>query len=113
MKLFNVNLSILKLDQFQFIGFNFINQFKNILVTFIAAREVILGHITLGSMLAVSYIIGQTNAPMSQLINFFRSLQDARLSLERLSEVQDQQEEEREGQRLLSQLTPKGQNGLA
>ncbi|MEH0007828.1 MAG: peptidase domain-containing ABC transporter [Flavobacteriales bacterium] len=114
-KLFNVNLRILRLDQFQLIGFNFINQFKNILVSFIAAREVILSHITLGAMLAVSYIIGQMNTPVNQLIGFFRSLQDARLSLERLSEVQDQPEEERKNQRCLSQVnaaarneTPKG-----
>ncbi len=103
-KLFHVNLRILRLDQFQLIGFNFINQFKNILVSFIAAREVILGHITLGAMLAVSYIIGQMNAPVNQLVGFFRSLQDARLSLERLSEVQDQPEEEGEDQLALSQL---------
>jgi ATP-binding cassette subfamily B protein len=57
---------------------------------------VILGNLTLGSMLAISYIIGQMNAPVSQLIRFFRSLQDAKLSFERLSEVQDQEEEEKE-----------------
>ena len=95
-KLFNVNIRILKLDQFQLIGFDFVNQLKNILVTFIAVREVILGNLTLGSMLAISYIIGQMNAPVSQLIRFFRSLQDAKLSFERLSEVQDQEEEEKE-----------------
>lgn len=95
-KLFNVNIRILKLDQFQLMGFDFVNQLKNILVSFIAAREVILGNITLGSMLAISYIIGQMNAPISQLIRFFRSLQDARLSFERLSEVQDHEEEEKQ-----------------
>jgi ATP-binding cassette, subfamily B, bacterial len=95
-KLFNVNIRILKLDQFQLIGFDFVNQLKNILVTFIAVREVILGNLTLGSMLAISYIIGQMNAPVGQLIRFFRSLQDAKLSFERLSEVQDQEEEEKE-----------------
>ncbi len=93
-KLFNINLKVLRLDQFQLIGFNFINQLKNILVTFVAAREVVFGNITLGSMLAISYIIGQMNSPINQLIDFFRSLQDARISLERLSEVQDQEEEE-------------------
>ncbi len=97
-KLFNVNLRILKLDQFQLIGFEFINQLKNILVTFIAAREVILGNITLGAMLAISYIIGQMNSPVNQLVSFFRSLQDARLSMERLSEIQDQEEEEKKNQ---------------
>lgn len=101
-KLFNVNIRILKLDQFQLIGFDFVNQLKNILVTFIAVREVILGNLTLGSMLAISYIIGQMNSPVSQLIRFFRSLQDAKLSFERLSEVQDQEEEEKEHHVLLT-----------
>jgi len=88
-KLYKINLKILKLDQFQSIGFDFINQLKNIVVAFIAAREVVLGHISLGAMLSISYIIGQMNSPVDQLINFFRSLQDAKLSLERLNEVQD------------------------
>ncbi|WP_299272692.1 peptidase domain-containing ABC transporter [uncultured Psychroserpens sp.] len=111
-KLFGVNLRALKLDQFQLMGFNFINQLKNILVTFIAAREVIFGNITLGSMLAIAYIIGQMNSPVNQLISFFRSLQDARLSMERLSEVQDQEEEEKEGQIILSEKDLYYQNGV-
>ncbi|WP_452600533.1 peptidase domain-containing ABC transporter [Pontimicrobium sp. MEBiC06410] len=111
-KLFGVNLRVLKLDQFQLMGFNFINQLKNILVTFIAAREVIFGNITLGSMLAIAYIIGQMNSPVNQLINFFRSLQDARLSMERLSEVQDQEEEEEEGQIKLTDKDLSYQNDI-
>lgn len=92
--LFNVNSKILRLDQFQVIGFNFINQMKNILVTFIAARAVVLGSITLGEMLSISYIIGQLNSPINQLISFFRTMQDAKISLARLNEIQDQKEED-------------------
>jgi len=110
-KLFNVNLRILRLDQFQLMGFNFINQIKNIFVTFIAAREVIIGNITLGTMLAISYIIGQMNSPVNQLIGFFRSLQDARLSLERLSEVQNQEDEEKENQVKVLEKELSNQNG--
>lgn len=111
-KLFNVSIRILKLDQFQLIGFDFVNQLKNILVSFIAAREVILGNITLGSMLAISYIIGQMNSPIDQLIRFFRSLQDAKLSFERLSEVQDQEDEEKDEHITLSQVELSAQNGV-
>lgn len=96
--LFNINLRVLRIDQLQIIGFDFINQLKNILVTFITAREVIIGNITLGSMLAVSYIIGQMNSPINQLTMFFRSIQDAKLSLERLSEIQGIKNEEKENQ---------------
>ncbi len=97
LKLFKINLRILKLDQLQLNGYDFINQLKNILVTFIAAREVVHGNISLGAMLSISYIIGQMNSPIDQLINFFRSLQDAKLSLERLKEVQNHETEEKDG----------------
>jgi ATP-binding cassette subfamily B protein len=93
-KLFKINIRILKLDQFQLSGFEFLNQFKNILVTFLGASFVIKGEMTLGQLLSVSYIVGQMNSPINQLVGFFRSLQDARLSLERLNEVQNHPTEE-------------------
>lgn len=92
--LFKINQRILKVDQFQETGFEFLNHFKNIFVTFIAANEVIKGNITIGAMLSISYIIGQMNSPIGQLIIFFRSYQDARISLERLGEVHHQEEED-------------------
>ena len=94
LKLFQINIRILKLDQFQLSGFNFLNQIKNILVTFLAATYVVQDKMTLGALLSISYIIGQMNSPVSQLVNFFRSLQDAKLSIERLNEVQVHPEEE-------------------
>ncbi len=93
-KLFKINIRILKLDQFQLSGFEFLNQIKNILVTFLAATFVVKGKMTLGELLAVSYIIGELNSPVNQLVSFFRSLQDAKLSLERLNEVQNHPIEE-------------------
>lgn len=93
-KLFNLNIRILHLDQLQMSGFEFINQLKNIIVTFIAATLVIKGNITIGAMMSISYIIGQMNYPVNQLVSFFRGLQDAKLSLERLNEVQNHEEEE-------------------
>lgn len=95
-KLFKINIRILKLDQFQLSGFEFLNQIKNILVTFLAATFVIKGKMTLGELLAVSYIIGELNSPVNQLVSFFRSLQDAKLSLERLNEVQNHTVEDEE-----------------
>lgn len=93
-KLFKLNIRILKIDQLQSSGFEFINQTKNILVTFLAATLVVKESMTLGELLAISYIIGQMNSPVNQLVGFFRSLQDAKLSLERLNEVQNQESEE-------------------
>ncbi|EDP96133.1 peptidase domain-containing ABC transporter [Kordia algicida OT-1] len=113
-KLFKINLRALKLDQIQLMGYDFINQLKNIVVIFIAAREVILGNITLGALLSISYIIGQMNSPINQLIEFFRSWQFAKLSLERLYEVQNIENEVQNHHVLLYEnnnhttTTPKG-----
>lgn len=93
-KLFKIHSRILKLDQLQLSGFEFLNQFKNILVTFLAASFVIKDQMTLGQLLSVSYIVGQMNSPINQLVGFFRSFQDACLSLERLNEVQNHPTEE-------------------
>ncbi|MDR7211840.1 peptidase domain-containing ABC transporter [Flavobacterium piscis] len=101
-KLFKINIRILKLDQFQLSGFEFINQIKNIIVTFLAATFVVKGKMTLGELLSVSYIVGQMNSPVNQLVAFFRSLQDAKLSLERLNEVQNHPTEESENNKQLS-----------
>lgn len=98
-KLFKINLRILKINQLQLSGFDFINQTKNILVTFFSALLVIKGKMTLGELLSISYIVGQMNSPINQLVNFFRSLQDAKLSLERLNEVQNHPTEEGENKK--------------
>jgi ATP-binding cassette subfamily B protein len=101
-KLFKVNVRLLRIDQFQNSGYELLNQLKNILVTFLAAYFVVQDKMTLGALMSVSYIIGQMNSPINQLIDFFRSLQDARLSLERLNEVQNNPEEEQPDQIHLS-----------
>lgn len=90
---FKINLQGLKLDQLQLSGFEFINQFKNLIITFIAAILVIDSKLTIGGLLTISFIIGQMNSPMSQLVAFFRSFQDARLSMRRLSEVHAMKDE--------------------
>lgn len=100
-KLFNLNIRILKINQLQLSGFEFFNQVKNILVTFIASTLVVKGTMSLGELLAISYIIGQMNSPVNQLVVFFRSLQDAKLSMERLNEVQTHKTEEYQNQKTL------------
>jgi len=93
-KLFKVSVKGLSLDQYQQSGSVFINQTKNILITFFAAKAVITGNMTLGMMLAVQYIIGQLNSPIEQLITFMHATQDAKISLERLGEVHQKDDEE-------------------
>jgi ATP-binding cassette subfamily B protein len=111
-KLFKLNTRILKIDQYQLSGFEFLNQFKNILVTFLAATYVVKGEMTLGMLLSISYIIGQMNSPVNQLVSFFRSLQDAKLSLERLNEVQIYEPEENDKQQNLDIKNNSLQSGI-
>ncbi len=94
--LYHIRIKALSLRQYQDSGAVLLNQSKNLLITAMAAGFVLKGQMTLGMMLSVQYIIGQLNAPVEQLIQFMRSWQDARLSLERLSEIQHQEEEDRD-----------------
>lgn len=93
-RLFKISMKGLVLEQTQTIGSGFINELKNILITVFSAKLVIDGQITLGMMMAVSYIIGQLNGPIQQLIGFVYSAQDAKIALERLSEIHNREDEE-------------------
>lgn len=93
-KLFRVNIKSLALRQYQDSGAVLINQSKNLLITALVASLVVKGEMTLGMMLSVQYIIGQLNSPVNELIAFARDMQDARLSMNRLSEVRDKPDEE-------------------
>lgn len=93
-RLFRINIKGLSLEQTQNAGSGLINELKNILITFLSAKLVVDGSISLGVMLSISYIIGQLNSPIMQLVGFTQSLQDARLSLERLSEIHNKDDEE-------------------
>jgi ATP-binding cassette subfamily B protein len=93
-KLFRVQMSALRIGQWQEAGGTLINQSKNIVITVIAAAGVIQGNLTLGMMLAIQYIIGQLNGPLEQMIQFVRSGQDAKISLDRLGEIHSVAEED-------------------
>ncbi len=92
--LFKVSIKSLALNQYQQAGSSFINELKNIFITFLAAKSVIDGEITLGMMLAIQYIIGQLNTPINQLVSFVTTAQDAKISLERLGEIHNREDEE-------------------
>ena len=92
--LFSVNLKSMKLQQIQEAGSIFINEVKNILITVIAATAVIDRQLSLGEMLAVQYIIGQLNSPVAQFMQFVYSIQDVKISLERINEIHERKNEE-------------------
>lgn len=93
LRYYSLNIKSLKLEQYQLIGFSFFTQIKNILISYLAAKETINSNISLGMLLSISYILGQTNSPIEQLITFIKSLQDAQLSMERLQEIHRKKEE--------------------
>ena len=110
-KLFKLRIKGLALSQYQDSGAVFINQTKNIIITALVAKFVIDGQMTLGMMLSVQYILGQLNSPIDQLINFYRESQDARLSIERLSEVHEKEDEEDDSSNYIQEI-PKQQDIL-
>jgi ATP-binding cassette subfamily B protein len=103
-KQFRLTMKGLVLNQWQQTGASFINEGKNIFITFLSAMAVVEGQITLGTMLAVQYIIGQLNSPIEQMIGFVQNWQNARISMERLNEVHGMEDEEPVGQYLLKEL---------
>jgi ATP-binding cassette subfamily B protein len=100
-KNFHLSVKGLALQQYQQTGAMLINEGKNIVISFLAATAVVNGQMTLGAMMALQYIIGQLNSPFEQLIQFMQHYQDAQISLERLNEIYEIDDED-------SPLTPRG-----
>lgn len=111
-RLFRIRVKGMALSQYQDSGAIFINQTKNILITALVAKFVIDGDMTIGMMVAVQYIIGQLNSPVDQIIDFARKTQDARLSLDRLSDLQTQEDEATLDNSRIQEI-PSGKNLIA
>lgn len=108
-KLFKISTKSLALEQTQTIGSNIINELKNILISFFSAKLVVDGDITLGMMVSISYITGQLNGPIQQLIGFIYSVQDAKIALERLSEIHNLEDESSKLTRLVNDISPENE----
>lgn len=93
-KLFKINIKGLALGQYQQIGSVFFSQTTSLFISYIAARTVIEGEMTLGMMMSISYIIAQLSGPIGQVIGFVQAAQDTKISLERLNEIHTQKDEE-------------------
>jgi ATP-binding cassette subfamily B protein len=103
-RLYKVSIKSLTLQQVQNTGGTFINELKNIMITFLAAKSVIDGDITLGAMLAIQYILGQLNVPVTNLIGFVQTTQDAKISLERISDIHKKEDEENKKEDAIREL---------
>lgn len=108
-KLFDLKIKSLALGQYQDSGAIIINQVKNIVITFLVVKFVIEGKMTLGMMFSIQYIIGQLNAPIDQLIGVLRQTQDAKLSLDRLNEIKNKEDEEATDNKKIQEI-PKHQD---
>ena len=93
-KLFKIGIRGLAIGQMQQIGSVFFTQSTSIVISFIAAKSVVEGNMTLGMMMSLTYIIGQVSAPIGEFIGFAQAWQDAKISLERLNEVHRRRDEE-------------------
>ena len=87
------NIDKLKINQ-QYESYRFISFFQTILVVFVSSMAVMNGTLTIGSMLAIMFILGGINAPISQLINFVLQYQLVKVSFERLNEIHNKPDEE-------------------
>lgn len=95
-KLYRINLKILKINQIEVVGSNLINTLTDIALTFLTVYFVIEGEITLGMMIAVQYILGQLKSPLSAIIQFISSYQSALISFARINESTSIPEEQLE-----------------
>lgn len=107
-KLFKVSLKGLMLTQNQTLGSTFIDQIKNVSISFLAAKAVIDGQMTLGAMVAVQYMIGQLNAPIQKFLGFIQSGQDAKISIDRLNTVYEKSDEESPEENKISDIPKDG-----
>lgn len=104
LRLYKIGIKSLSIAQAQGAGGDFINQIKNIIISFIAANSVVHGEMTLGMMIAMQYVLGQLNGPLSQFLNLIKESQDAKIGLERINEIYDREDEEPLGVKKISQI---------
>lgn len=103
-KLFKIGVQGITLEQIQTVGSLFLSQITYVLISYMSARAVVKGEITLGMMMAISYILGQLAGPIGQFIGLAHSFQDAKISLERLNEIHNRRDEEQNISEKISEL---------
>jgi len=111
-RLFKQDIKQLSLNQTQSTGAKIINELKSIIITTMTANLVIQGELTLGEMMSVSYIMGQLNGPIAEIITFMHDFQDAKLSLERISEIHNRDDEEPHNAEVLKDIPENGEISL-
>lgn len=103
-QLFKLSVKGLAIGQIQETGSVFFTKTTSIVISYLAAKAVVEGQMSLGMMMSLTYIIGQVSAPISEFIGFAQSYQDAKISLERLNEIHRRRDEEYGAGSKLNQL---------
>ncbi|MSS17380.1 peptidase domain-containing ABC transporter [Sodaliphilus pleomorphus] len=85
-------------------GVQLINKLRDIAILCLCGILTIRGELTLGVMMSVSYILGQLVTPVSQFQSLANSIQQVKISVNRLSEVQRKKEENSDGELVNNQL---------
>jgi len=93
-KIFHNNVKNLSLSQKYEMGNLILSEGKNIIITFLVVLAVIQNEMSLGEMFAVQYIVGQLNSPLEQIIGISMIYQDASISIERLNEIKEVEDED-------------------
>ncbi len=93
--IYGLNVKNLNLGQIESTGASFISQLQNVVLTYIAAKNVVDGNMTLGMMMAVQNILGQLSGPISSFIGYVESIQFAKISLRRVNEVMLEEQPEK------------------
>lgn len=98
--MYRTSLASLNIEQWQQIGARFLNESKNLLITFVVVNAVIRGEMTIGMLVAIHYIMGQLNEPIHQFVSFFSDLQEVKISLERMNEIHTKKEDDNPSQKI-------------
>lgn len=93
-RLYHVNKRVLAVTNLQNLGAQFIENIKNMAITFFCATAVISGDITFGVMISTQFIIGMLNGPLVQFIHFMVSAQYAKISFLRMNEIRQLEDED-------------------
>ncbi len=112
-KLYEVSKRGMRVQQSLQAGTAAITHLKGLLITFVAASLVVQNQLTIGEMLGITLIVGQLNQPLETGIQFFQSLQYARISINRLNDIYIKEDEDEKYERHKNVLPVAGKsNGL-
>ncbi|WP_207513692.1 peptidase domain-containing ABC transporter [Longitalea luteola] len=92
-KLNELQLRSLFLNMYQVTGMSFLSKLKELIAIALCAFLIINGQLTIGSLLSISFILGQLNYPVNSLVSYLRDAQDADIAQKRINDVYAEKDE--------------------